>query len=96
MINPEIRKEYGENGEKIMKEFCETLTERERNSIYAIDHYTLSAIQGIPFELASDIPDLVDDISERITEHIFTIDPNAVVMCVKYEGEGIKVCLSTQ
>lgn len=96
MINPEIRKEYGENGERILCGLCNILSEDERNSIYAVAHYTVSEVRGIPLEIVSDRKELVDELSSKIMAYVFGIDKNTIVMCEEYNGEGIKIWHSTQ
>lgn len=96
MINPKIREEYGVDGVRILADFCKTISNEERDSIYAVGHNHLSKVKGVMLELASDRDDLVDTLCSKIMNHIFGIDSNTIVLCEKYDGEGIKVWLTSQ
>ena len=96
MINPKIREEYGDNGERILNGFCSLITAQERDSIYAVGHNSLSKVDGAVLELASDRKDLVDSINDKIMDYMFSIDGNTITLCYEYKGEGIKVWLTSK
>lgn len=97
MINPEIRKEYGDSGFTIMENIVDKLTDEERDSIYAVGHHFTSEISGMPHHVNSDRPDLVDSICKKLVDYTLSIDDdNTVLICTnKTHAEGVKICLTT-
>ncbi len=95
MINPDIFKEYGDEGGKVIERFSELLTDEERNTVYLVDHHQLSNVAGAPFEVTTTRPELVDPICLKVMNFYLNIEPNTIVVCDKYKGEGIKLWLTS-
>lgn len=96
MLNPEIEVEYGKKGADILEGLCNALTENERDSIYALDHNIVSIVSGVPSFINTNSSLLINGIREKVMDYFFSIDGDTIVLCDKYDGEGIKIWLTTQ
>lgn len=95
MINPKFIEEYGEEGVKFFTDFGNSLSEHEKDSIYACDHNILSPVRGAPLFIASTDNSLIAELSEKIMQYAFSLDGDTILFCEDYRGEGIKVWLTT-
>lgn len=91
-INPEIVKEYGDDCKHFLEHLCRKLTVDERNAIYAFSHsHSYSISIDIPAYIMCNNDSMVDELSDKVMRHTFMYDGDAILLCEKYNGKGIKI-----
>lgn len=98
MINPEIKKVYGENGEKVIADIISIFTDEERNAAYAVGYSMTSPVDGMPHHIGCDRPDLVSIMTNKLINYSLSLDEDDETLLVCYNlcnGEGVKVWLTT-